>query len=122
MAAFGREFASMGAGWYHPILPLIALALALRFDRARRRDAAYCGALAGLMLLGYFGVYILTGNDLTWLLQTSLNRLLVQVWPALVLAGFVALRAPEIAAAEVTAPAPEKVRGKGRGKKSARVK
>jgi hypothetical protein len=51
MAAFGREFAHMGVGWYHPILPVIALAVVLRFDRERRRDAAYCAALAGFLLL-----------------------------------------------------------------------
>ena len=75
LAAFARKFADLGAGWYHPILPLIALAVALRFDRDRRRDAAFCGAIAGILLIGYFGVYILTNNDLSWQVQTSLNRI-----------------------------------------------
>lgn len=119
IAAFGREFANLGAGWYHPALPPVALAIALRFDRERRREAAYCGALAALLLLGYFGVYIITNNDLTWQLQTSLNRVLVQVWPALVLAAFVSLRRP-VTALAVEAPPPAKVRRKVRTKKSAR--
>jgi hypothetical protein len=110
LTALGREFANMGAGWYHPILPLIALAVALRFDRGHRRDAVYCGALSALLLTGYFGVYILANNDLNWLLQTSVNRVLVQVWPALVLAGFAGLRAPEAAMSVRNAPPPEKVR------------
>ena len=29
IAAFGREFLAMGSGWYHPILPLAVLAVAL---------------------------------------------------------------------------------------------
>jgi hypothetical protein len=113
MAAFGREFARMGIGWYHPILPLIALAVVLRLDPERRRDAAYCGALLGFLLLGSFGVYILTNNDLTWQLQTSLNRVLVEVWPALVLAGIVGLREPKAAVVLKPAP-PVKTRRKAR--------
>ncbi len=65
------------------------------------------------MLLSFFGVYLVTANDLTWILQTSLSRILVQVWPALVLAGFLSLRAPEAAAIITLAPAP-KVRKKAR--------
>lgn len=112
-AAFGREFAAMGAGWYHPILPLAALALVLGFDRGRRRDTAFCGAIAAALLLGFFTVYLVTANDLTWILQTSLSRILVQAWPALILAGFAGLRAPEAAAIVTVAPQP-KVRRKAR--------
>jgi hypothetical protein len=108
IAAFGREFAGMGVGWYHPVMPLIALAVLLRFDRERRRDVAYCGAVAGLLLLGYFGVYILTNSDLTWQLHTSLNRVLMQVWPALILAAFVGLRVP--IAASPKSPKPGRAR------------
>ena len=58
----------------------------------------FLGLILGAVLAGYAGVYLVTANDLTWQLQTSLRRLLVQVWPVLVLAGFVGLRAPEAAA------------------------
>jgi hypothetical protein len=98
--AFGREFLGLGMGWYHPILPLIAVAAVLRFDRDRRRDTAYLGAMLGMLLAGYFGVYILTKNDLAWQLETSLNRIVVQVWPLLVVGAFAAMRAPEMAPAE----------------------
>jgi len=115
LAAFGRQFVSLGIGWYHPILPLLVLALVLRFDRQRRRDAAYCSMLVGFFLLGAFGIYILTNNDLTWQLQTSLNRVLVQVWPAIVLAGFVGLRVPQAPMAAEPVPASSaKARRKGR--------
>jgi hypothetical protein len=73
---------------YHPIYPLVVLGLCLRFDSRRWRDGAFCGFLFLAMLLGYFGVYVITANDLRWHLGTSLDRLLVQVWPLLVLAGF----------------------------------
>jgi len=113
LAAFGREFIGMASGWYHPILPLIVLAVALHFDRERRRDATFCGTILGFQLLGYFGIYIVTFHDLVWQLQTSLSRLLVQVWPALVLAAFVSFRAPEAAAILTRVPQP-KARRKAR--------
>jgi hypothetical protein len=113
LAAFGREFIGMASGWYHPILPLAILAVALRFERERRRDMAFSFAILAALLLGYFGIYILTANDIVWQLQTSLSRLLVQVWPALILAGFAGLHAPE-AAAIVTRVAESRVRRKAR--------
>jgi hypothetical protein len=117
ISAFGDEFRAMAAGWYHPILPLIVLAVVLKFDRERRRDVAYCGAILAALLLSYCAVFIVTKNDLKWQLQGSLGRLLVQVWPALLLTAFIGLRAPQAA---VTAP-PEpaaKGRKKARGVKA----
>jgi hypothetical protein len=113
ITAYGHEFFAMAAGWYHPILPLIVLAIALRLGRERRREAIFCGVIFAALLAGYFGVYILTRNDLAWQLQTSLGRLFVQVWPPFVLAAFLSLRAPE-AAAIVTVPPPTKVRRKAK--------
>jgi hypothetical protein len=98
--AFAEGFRGMAVGWYHPVLPLIALAAALRFDRERRRDAAFCGTVTTFVLLGYFGIYLITSNDLSWQLQSSLNRLLVQVWPCFVLTAVAALHAPKAIAVE----------------------
>jgi hypothetical protein len=98
LVAMGAEFTNMASGWYHPILPAIALAITLRFDIQRRRDALFCSTVVLLLLLGYFTVYIITPNDLTWQLQTSLSRLYVQLWPILLLAIWTALRAPETTA------------------------
>ena len=87
------------------------LAIALRFERERRREAIFCSVIFAALLAGYFGVYILTRNDLAWQLQTSLGRLFVQVWPLFVLAALLALRAPEAAAIVTVRPQP-KVRRK----------
>jgi hypothetical protein len=89
-AAFGRESIAMRAGWYHPILPLIALAVAIGI--VRRREALYCAAVAGTMLAGYFAIYLITANDLRWQLGTSLYRLLVQVWPIVVIGVMLTLK------------------------------
>lgn len=115
--AFGHGFIGMTLGWYHPIFPLIVLAAALRFDRERRREMVFCATILATLLIGYFFVYILTTNDLNWQLQTSLSRLFVQVWPVLLLAGFVGLRAPEAAVAAspvLPAKAPTRTSGKRR--------
>ena len=105
IVAMGAQFTGMASGWYHPILPALALAIALRFDVQRRRDVLFCSTVALLLFGGYFFVYIITPNDLTWQLQTSLSRLYVQIWPILLLAIWTALRAPESTAiVQVEAP------------------
>jgi hypothetical protein len=95
VAAGVEQVLDMGLGWYHPILPLIVLALALRFKSNWRRDVLPVGAVTAAMAVGYFWVYILTPYDLSWHLQTSLGRLTVQLWPAVLLTIFAGLRAPE---------------------------
>ena len=95
LVAMGDQFTNMAVGWYHPILPALSLAIALRFDIQRRRDVLFCSTVALFLLVGYFAVYIITPNDLTWQLQTSLRRLYVQFWPIFLLAIWSALRAPE---------------------------
>jgi hypothetical protein len=42
----------------------------------------------GLMLVSYYVVYVTTPFDITWHVTTSVDRLLVQLWPALVLTVF----------------------------------
>jgi hypothetical protein len=51
--------------------------------------------LVVFMMVGYFFVYILSPFDLKWHLDTSLNRLLLQVWPLAIFAYFAIVRAPE---------------------------
>jgi hypothetical protein len=116
-SAFGHEFLGMGSAWYHPILPLLVLAIALRFDRRNRREMVLCAGVAAALLAGFFGVYVFTANDLPWMLQTSLGRLLVQVWPVLVLAGVIGLRQPEAMTLTATAPA-EKAGGRSRQRRT----
>ena len=45
----------------------------------------------GLMLLSYYVVYVTTPFDITWHVTTSVDRLMVQLWPALVLTVFLSL-------------------------------
>ncbi len=104
-AAFFRQFWDLGAGWLHPILPVLVLGLVLRLDRRQNTSVLLGGLLVLGLLAGYFVVYLTSSNDLTWYLSTSLNRLFVQLWPLMLLTAFLALRRPEeLATVETVAP------------------
>jgi hypothetical protein len=94
-AAMAREIFTWNVGWYHPIMPLLVLAIVLRFDRRQMRDGLFCLAIGLSLLFGYFGVYVITPNELRWQLQSSLTRLFVQVCPIMLIAAYVAIRVPE---------------------------
>jgi hypothetical protein len=81
-----RWSARLGVG----VLPLVGLAaawVAVRSERVR-----VMAAVVGLMLLSYYFVYVLTPFDISWHISTSLDRLLVQLWPSLVLTVFLGLQ------------------------------
>ncbi len=48
-----------------------------------------------LVFAGYFLIYIITPFDLPWHLSTSLNRLLLHLWPAFIFMSFLIMRSPE---------------------------
>ena len=100
--AYCKEFLALGDGWYHPILPLAALAISLRLDCPRRRHINFCVAIVGGLLAGYFAFYVITPTPLKLQLQNSLNRLFVQVWPLVVLAVAAGLNPPAAADPGVT--------------------
>ena len=47
-----------------------------------------------LLFIGYFFVYITTPHPLAWHLRTSLDRLLVQIWPMFIFWFFMVVRTP----------------------------
>jgi hypothetical protein len=51
--------------------------------------------VGGLMLAGYYAVYLLSPQDLAWHLDSSLVRLLLQVWPLALLAWALVVPCPE---------------------------
>jgi hypothetical protein len=64
----------------------------------------FAGSIALVMLAGYIGVFLITPFDLVWQLQTSLYRLLAQLWPSFLLAAFAIMSAPESIAAQTPEP------------------
>jgi hypothetical protein len=85
LMAFGRGMAGFGEWTF---APYVVMALPFAAWRARRRLAAGERVIpftVGAMLVGYYGVYLLSPHDLAWHLNTSLVRLLLQMWPAVIL-------------------------------------
>jgi len=111
--AFAHEIGALGFGWYHPILPLLALAIGLSFEGERRRDWLFAATIPCAMLAGYFSIFLISPFPLKWHLESSLNRLLVQLWPCFVLATFVGLSRLERTVIQAPA-APVKARKKSR--------
>lgn len=74
-------------------LPVCGLLLGVRRSD-RGPTAGLFAPLAGVAAL-YYLVYLLSPFDLAWHLATSLDRLVVHLWPGFLLAAFVLIRTPE---------------------------
>jgi hypothetical protein len=80
------------AGWGGPAAagaaPLITVAAAWAALSRGGHAARELIAAPMAMLAGYYMVYVLTEVDVMWLIATTFDRLLAQLWPSLVLAAF----------------------------------
>ncbi|MEK6322073.1 MAG: hypothetical protein AABN33_10355 [Acidobacteriota bacterium] len=75
---------------------LLAIYLVCCGATLRHKRSVICTAiLLCLMLTGYTFVYLTTPHDLTWHLQYSTNRLLLQLWPSFVFLFFLTALTPE---------------------------
>jgi hypothetical protein len=104
---FGRQLLNFG-GW---LVPPVIVAVGYLWLMGRRNEggAGRTAALITLiaMTLAYASVYVFTTKDLNWQIDTSLARVLMQLWPAAVLVFFSYARDPEpepAAAAQKSAP------------------
>jgi hypothetical protein len=71
-----------------PIVAVVAAWMAVRAGGAVRAMTM----VLGLMLVSYYLVYVLTPFDITWHVTSSVDRLLVHLWPGLVLTVFIGRR------------------------------
>ena len=78
---------TLGAGLYHPIYPIAAYAIAVRFRPAALKEKWLGVAVVGATFIGYCAVLIGTPNDLKWQLSTATGRLLIQLWPLAVVSA-----------------------------------
>jgi hypothetical protein len=77
--------------------PLAACLLALGLN-PNQSDQAWARAGAAVMLLllaGHFIVFVSMADELARLLNSSLERLLLQIWPSVLFLFFLAVRTPE---------------------------
>ena len=70
------------------VVPLGLLVVGCAAVTRTGRSARVMLTAVGLMLVGYYGIYLLTQFDVEWLISTTFDRLMVQIWPVLVLAAF----------------------------------
>ncbi len=83
------------------VSPFLLLAVYLIVVGRRKEEGDRATMRAGtaallLTAVGYFLIYLLRDQDLLWLLDTSADRLLVQLWPAVVFIVMLSARLPDI--------------------------
>ena len=75
------------------VIYLLCLGVAIKQqDKSFLLTAALC---LGIMLTGYFSIYVMTPKNLEWHIHTSLNRLLLHLWPAFVFLFFLMTQEPD---------------------------
>lgn len=65
-------------------------------ERKDKGNILYVLMVTLIILGSYFVVYLITPHNLDWHLVTSLNRLFLQLWPAIIVITFIAARTPEM--------------------------
>jgi hypothetical protein len=88
----GRYLFSFGAWSVSPFIPLIAFILLAGVHRSIFANYGWRTIVTILVILcaGYYLVYLTTPVDLKWHLESSLDRLFLQLWPSvLLLAGLI---------------------------------
>ena len=78
------------------VLAAYAWLAGFKVEPERRATVATMAAALLLMLIGDFFVYVLLPNDLSWQIGTSLDRVLMQIFPATVLLVFAATSTVEL--------------------------
>ncbi len=100
--AFAKESVSFG-GWAAVSVPLLLIFYIL-FSGVSMKETERPGIIASLltvvfMLVAYALTFVVTPFDIAWQLSTSLNRLLLQLWPSLIFVYFLIARPIELARA-----------------------
>jgi hypothetical protein len=88
--AFVHGLWQLGAlPWAHPILLVAAVAfVAGVIPRPERATRAWLLIPVAAVFAADYGIFVLTTADLTWHLGTSVDRLILQMWPSLLFVAF----------------------------------
>lgn len=80
-------FQNFGGWEQSPALPLLALLLLSGIDRRAMRNTGWLTGLMTLLIVlgGYYCIYVITPLGLEYHLNTSYFRLLMHIWPAMLL-------------------------------------
>jgi hypothetical protein len=77
------------------LLSVYVILVGMRIDRKDKLNILNGWMILLFILAGYFFIYVISPHDLKWHLPTSLNRLLIQLWPSTVFLCFMMARTPE---------------------------
>ena len=97
--AFFEQTFSFG-NWSISVMPLMAFYLLLAgpaIEKTDRASVLVTFGVLGVMLTGYFMIYVLSPRDVYWHVLTSLDRLCSQLWPSFIFGFFLIARTPELA-------------------------
>jgi hypothetical protein len=91
---FFSNLLDLGSGVAHPLILLAILGILVRWQLEERYRLPSLIATTALVLvfLSYCGIYLVTPYALAWQVQSSFDRLILQVWPSFLLVFFVLLR------------------------------
>ena len=107
--AFGSELWGFG-GWSVSILVLLVICLAalgVAVDPETRPTIYTLLGTLCIVFVGLFSIFIITPYDLAWHLDSTLHRLLLQVWPTFLFTFFLIVRPPEETLAAATQQNPK---------------
>jgi hypothetical protein len=84
---FVEVFQTFGGWVQSPALPLLALLLLSGVDRRVMRNTGWLTGVMTLLIVlsGYYCIYVLSPLDLDYHLNSSYFRLLMHIWPAMLL-------------------------------------
>jgi hypothetical protein len=112
-SGFFNNLLNLGSGISHPLILLAILAILVRWkiEERYKQPSLIATAVLLLVFLSYCLVYLITPYGLAWQVQSSFDRLLLQIWPSVLLVFFIQLRS-------VADPVAEAVPAKGATRKS----
>ncbi len=93
-SGFFNNLLNLGSGISHPLILLAILAILVRWkiEERYKRPSLIAAAVLLLVFLSYCLVYLITPYGLAWQVQSSFDRLLLQIWPSVLLVFFIQLR------------------------------
>jgi hypothetical protein len=88
-----RETINLGSGISHPLILMAILAVVLRWqiENPYRTPVLIAAVSLSLVFLSYCAVYLITPSGVAWEVQSSLARLILQIWPGILLVFFLVL-------------------------------
>jgi hypothetical protein len=93
-SGFFTDMIQLGSGVAHPLVLMAILAIVLRWQIGTlyKTPVVIAAATLTLVFLSYCAVYLITPSGVAWHVQTSFNRLILQIWPSALLVFFLVLR------------------------------